>query len=193
MRSAAIREETGGYKTQIGEWDTELKRLQPLLARVAVLQAQMDAANDAETRLTEISAKLEAVQALLAAETFAQDIRDQLTALEGERAQIGYDRSSHDAARQQLDTYRAFETQQTELTVAIKALPDAQAALEAATLRQERTQKALDEDGAVQEEVRNVARALGNAVGLLRDGRLSAPDAGLQSPRRKWLGRGEPA
>ena len=146
-RAAAIREETGSYKTQIGEWDSDLKRLQPLLARVAVLQAQMDAANDAGARVTEVSAKLEAVQALLEAETFAQDIRDQLTALENERAQIGYDRSSHDAARQQLDTYRAYETQQTELTVAIKALPDAEAALEAATLRQERTQKALDEDG----------------------------------------------
>ncbi len=91
------------------------------------------------------------MQSLLTEETFAQDIREQLTALESERAQIGYDRSSHDAARQQLDTYRAYETQQTELAVALKALPDAQAALEAAMLRQERNQKALDEDaGAIE-------------------------------------------
>jgi len=145
-RSKAIKLETDGYKVQILEWDNELKRLQPLMKQVGELQAQMDAANTAEARLTEIRAKLEAVQSLLNEETFAQDIREQLTALEAERAQIGYDRSSHDAARQQLDTYRAYETQQTELAVALKALPDAEGALEAAKLRQERNQKALDED-----------------------------------------------
>ncbi len=145
-RSKAIKEETDGFKVQILEWDTELKRLQPLMKQVGELQAQMDRANEAEARLTEISAKLEAVQSLLTEETFAQDIREQLTALEAERSQIGYDRSSHDAARQQLDTYRAYETQQTELAIALKALPDAEGALEAAKLRHERNQKALDED-----------------------------------------------
>jgi multimeric flavodoxin WrbA len=45
--------------------------------------------------------------------------------------------------------------------------------------------QALDRDEAVQEEVRNVARALCVAVGQLREGRLSAPDRGLVSPRRK--------
>lgn len=44
---------------------------------------------------------------------------------------------------------------------------------------------ALDADTAVQEEVRNVARALVNAVGELRAGRLSAPDRGLERPRPK--------
>jgi multimeric flavodoxin WrbA len=43
----------------------------------------------------------------------------------------------------------------------------------------------LDRDTAVQEEVRNVARAVANAVGELRAGRLSAPDADLQPPRPK--------
>ena len=45
--------------------------------------------------------------------------------------------------------------------------------------------QALDRDQAVQEEVRNVARALSNAVGELRQGRLSAPDKGLHRPRQK--------
>jgi multimeric flavodoxin WrbA len=43
----------------------------------------------------------------------------------------------------------------------------------------------LDRDADVQEEVRNVARALARAVGELRAGRLSAPDAGLLRPRPK--------
>jgi multimeric flavodoxin WrbA len=44
---------------------------------------------------------------------------------------------------------------------------------------------ALDADTAVQEEVRNVARALVDAVRELRAGTLSKPDAKLKSPRPK--------
>ena len=43
----------------------------------------------------------------------------------------------------------------------------------------------LDKETAFREEVRNVARALANAVGELRAGRLSEPDVGLVSPRPK--------
>jgi multimeric flavodoxin WrbA len=44
---------------------------------------------------------------------------------------------------------------------------------------------ALDADTAVQEEVRNVARAVARAVGELREGRLPEPDKGLKRPRPK--------
>jgi multimeric flavodoxin WrbA len=44
---------------------------------------------------------------------------------------------------------------------------------------------ALDRDTAVVEEVRNAARAVVNAVGELRAGRLSKPDGKLKSPRPK--------
>jgi multimeric flavodoxin WrbA len=43
----------------------------------------------------------------------------------------------------------------------------------------------LDADTKVQDEVRNVARAVAEAVGELREGRLSVPDRGLQRPRPK--------
>ncbi len=43
----------------------------------------------------------------------------------------------------------------------------------------------LDKDTAVQEEVRNIARALAEAVRRVRDGRLSPPDARLRRPRPK--------
>ncbi|HSI47245.1 MAG TPA: flavodoxin family protein [Ideonella sp.] len=45
--------------------------------------------------------------------------------------------------------------------------------------------QALDRDEAVQEEVRNVARAAAAAVGLLREGKLPQPDAKLTPPRMK--------
>ena len=44
---------------------------------------------------------------------------------------------------------------------------------------------ALDKDIAMQKEVRNVARAVMNAVGELRAGRLSQPDHTLNTPRAK--------
>ena len=45
--------------------------------------------------------------------------------------------------------------------------------------------EALDRDKAVQQEARNVARALANAVRDVRSGKLSAPDADLERPRPK--------
>jgi hypothetical protein len=45
--------------------------------------------------------------------------------------------------------------------------------------------EALDRDEAMQEEVRNVARAVGNAVAQLRAGALSTPDSRLERPRPK--------
>jgi hypothetical protein len=43
----------------------------------------------------------------------------------------------------------------------------------------------LDRDKDVQEEVRNVARAVATAVRDLRAGKLSRPDAKLERPRPK--------
>lgn len=48
-----------------------------------------------------------------------------------------------------------------------------------------RSHESLDRDGAIQEEVRNVAKAVMNAVKEMREGRLSRPDAGLRQPRPK--------
>ena len=44
---------------------------------------------------------------------------------------------------------------------------------------------ALDDDVDVQEETRNVARAVAAAVGQLRAGKLSVPDRALSRPRPK--------
>jgi exonuclease SbcC len=134
------------FRGRISEIDSELNQLQPLMERAGVLQAQIDAANEASSRLDGERAHLDAVQHLLETETFAQDIREQLATLAERRAEIGYDRVSHDTARQQLDIYREYEKRQTELEIAINSLPDAQTQFETAQLRLERTMRALDED-----------------------------------------------
>ena len=48
-----------------------------------------------------------------------------------------------------------------------------------------KSHEVLDGDAAVQEEVRNVARAVAEAVAELRAGSLSAPDKNLERPRPK--------
>jgi multimeric flavodoxin WrbA len=45
--------------------------------------------------------------------------------------------------------------------------------------------EALDRDEALQEEVRNVARAVVQAVAEVRAGKLAAPDRDIQGPRQK--------
>src|SRR6185295_10693884 len=45
--------------------------------------------------------------------------------------------------------------------------------------------QALDEESAFQEEVRNVARALGNAIKSKLEGKLPDPGAGLMDPEPK--------
>jgi exonuclease SbcC len=145
-RVKLITVELKEFKDQMSELDLELKRLQPLRDRASVLQAQIDSAATAGSRMTEEQAKLDALLLMLANNSFAQDIRQQLAALDGQREQIGYDRSSHDSARQQLDTYREYEVRQKQLEVALGALPDVEAALDGARLRQERTLKAVHDD-----------------------------------------------
>jgi exonuclease SbcC len=144
-RVKIIGETTTEYKTRIESLQSDLKRLQPLMERVGLLQAQVDNAHSAQSRLNETAARLEAVREMLASETYALDIREQLNALEARRTEIGYDRTSHDAARQQLDTFRDYDARQKQLEIALNALPDAQAALDSARQRQERVYKALAE------------------------------------------------
>jgi hypothetical protein len=43
----------------------------------------------------------------------------------------------------------------------------------------------LDADSAVQEEVRNAARSLAQAVAAVRAGRMACGDEGLEEPRQK--------
>ncbi|MBL8160566.1 MAG: SMC family ATPase [Anaerolineae bacterium] len=147
-RLKAIGDEQSAGREQLAAFDVELKRLSPLLERAGTLQAQINAAEDAQLRLDAAVAQLDALNAMLSEGSFAQDIRQQIAALDERRAAIGYDRSTHDAARQQLDAYREFEVRQKQLAIAQAALPDAQAALEGARLRLERTEKALVDDQA---------------------------------------------
>ncbi len=133
-------------RVAVAEMEIDLKRLPPLLERVGSLQAQLDRAHEAAARRDAVVAHLEAVQTVLENGEFAQDVREQLAALEQRRSEIGYDADSHSAAREQLSTYQAYDTRHKELELAISSMPDVEAALEAAHARRERVTTALTED-----------------------------------------------
>ncbi len=152
-RLTEIDTEVEERQTNTGEMNLTLKKLSPLRERAGSLQAQMEAAAEAETRLNKERAGLAEVEAALEEEDFAQDARAQLMVLETERQKVGYDSESHDAARQQLETHRKYEVEQTRLQVALDGLPNAKAALEAAHERQQRIETALEEDRAANEKL----------------------------------------
>jgi DNA repair protein SbcC/Rad50 len=142
-RIRQIGEETTHGKAHLTVLETTLRQLAPLLEKQGALQLQMDSALEAELRVQEARARWEAIQHLLTEERYALELREQLAALEAQRAEIGYDRGTHDAARDQLKAYQGYEARQKELEVAQQTLPDLRQALDGLHLRQERTQKAL--------------------------------------------------
>lgn len=144
-RIEAIDAETASGRQRLKTLDSELRHLQPLERRIGELESQFAAAVEAETRIAEAQARLEALRAVLAAGDYAHAARASLAALDTERAAIGYDRASHDSAREQLQTYHEFERRHTELEIARSALSGAQDELEQAQRRQAETQARLDE------------------------------------------------
>src|SRR5690606_37422030 len=153
LRIKTIGEETAAHKQRIAKLDEDLRQLQPLMERAGVLQEQVDRTSEAEARLQEERADLEAVEARLESGDFAHDIREQLVALEAQRQAIGYDRESHEAARAQLDTYQAYERRQFDLENAVQSLPGVEADLQAVQARWERSRAALEEEQQKQAEL----------------------------------------
>lgn len=134
------------FPQQVVEIDAQIKRLQPLMERAGALQAQIDAATSAASELEDEQTQLDTLRHTLDNEDYGHDIRAALADLDVKRVQIGYDNSSHDAAREQLNMYREYEKQQNDLHAALKTLPEVQLALDGACQRLEIAQLALEED-----------------------------------------------
>ena len=152
-RLDAIRGEVRTHQAGLDAVLGEVSRLNILRHREGELRARLDAARDADTRLTEARAALESLAGALAAENYAGEARAQLAALNEQVAGLGYDRSAHAAAREDLDAFRAYEARQQELQIALAALPEARQALEAAQQRLARLRRVRAEDSAAQAEL----------------------------------------
>lgn len=131
---------------RIKDAQDDLKRLAALKQREATLQAGVDAANEARQRLDEQQIQRDAAQQALESGDFGHDIRRQIEELDEQRDALGYDQARHSAARQQLETFKGYETRQRQLEQAAAALPDAESMRQNAEERQERGLQALAED-----------------------------------------------
>jgi exonuclease SbcC len=143
---AQIEQRTEARKTLEAEMNTAretLARLPELNARIGKLQAGVDQAATASARHATVAARTETLRAALANDDYAHDVREQAAALREQRAALGYDGDRHSAARQDLETYRAYEERRTRLAIALDALPDAQTAMAGAQARRERLETAV--------------------------------------------------
>ncbi|MBN2470195.1 MAG: SMC family ATPase, partial [Anaerolineae bacterium] len=126
----------------------ELAPLAALRQEAGELRARQAAARDAHTRLTAEQSALENVRQALDAGNYAGEARAQLAALQDEIAALGYDRSAHADARDNLSAYQAYERRQQELQIALDSAPEARRAQEAASKRLERLRRVRQEDSA---------------------------------------------
>ncbi len=136
--AALIAEHQATLKTL----ETDLRRRAKLEQQEGKLQAGVDAAHKASLELDEVRARLDAVRGILERDEYALELRAQLSDIDQQIAQVGYDKDRHADAKQQLNQYVAYEQQYTRLTTALDALPDMREALAGTLLRIERLESA---------------------------------------------------
>jgi exonuclease SbcC len=129
----------------------QLRTMPELVARSGELQASVDSGDKALARRAAADAHAEGIRAALAAEDYAPDLRAELSTLREQREQLGYSSERHSAARQDVQTYLAYEQQRTQLEVALKGMEGAQEMLRNAEARIARLDRVLAEEGASRE------------------------------------------
>ena len=149
-RMREMAEEDRLRQARTAQLDDELRQLQPLLARVADLEARARAAAEATEQLQLLRSEQAGLQARLDSGDYGRELRAQLAALQSSGEAVGYDSARHDAAQAHLEQYESFEQRQTALQIALNGLPEAQAALTSARARRQRIQA---EQRAAQERI----------------------------------------
>ncbi len=148
-----IRTSVTDHEKRAEQLLSEAARLNFLRQNAGELRARQNAARDADTRLTEARAALKSVESALAAENYAGEARAQLAALQDEIEGLGYDRSAHAEARENLSAYRTYEARQQELRIALDSLPEAENALSTTEKRLERLRRVRGEDAQAHTEM----------------------------------------
>ncbi len=136
--SAEIAGEIKLNRATLDTMTGELKRLTPLLEHMGVLLTQSQNAQQAAQRLEEEQDHLHRIQAELTEDAFAPDVREALSILDARQTELGYDQTTHDDARQQLEIHRQYDELHTKLSIALESLPGLVAGIEDAQARQDR-------------------------------------------------------
>lgn len=139
----ANADEQKEIKAQVKALDGDLKQLAGLNARVGSLQTQVEASQQAETRLGEEVARLQTIEEQLKTESFAEDVRTELADLNAVQNELGYDQSTHDETQQAIKDNMQYEQLKMRLSIALESLATVEEALDGAKTRQVRLQEAI--------------------------------------------------
>ena len=144
----------------IDGWGLQLKNLPALQQRLGALEAQAARAHEAEASLHIQRSQLCQVEGKLESESYGEELRRQLEQIEAERARIGYDPGSHQDVKTQLEAYREFDRQHTQLELAQMNLPEAQKIRDSTAARLDVLRAALERDELRLEEIKGAIAAL---------------------------------
>ncbi len=147
-RMAELKAQNAEHKASLATMSAELQRLTPLVERAGVLQAGVDAASHAQAQLDAVQTRAAGLRQQLERGDYAPDLRAQIEDNRARRAALGYDKGQHTSVRRDLQTYRAFEAERTALEIALKALPDLEAALAGALASCARLEQVIAEENA---------------------------------------------
>lgn len=163
-RLAEIADTVRAHNEEIDAIDLELRRLDALRQRAAVLVDKLDAARSAADTVQVEQAELHAVESMLDSGEYAQELQAQRATIQAEIDALGYDGQAHSAARETLATYHKFESRQRDLDAALTQLPELQTALDNAHARRERWLKVLADEQAEAAAAQVEIEALGAQV-----------------------------
>lgn len=145
IRQHEIADEIKQAQTTIAEIGTALKDLPRLRSQRGGIDQQLTAAQAAATRLSANLAQLSERQSVLESEHYAEALRIQLSNARTQRESLGYDRTEHQAVREQMETYLNYQDRAKELDLAQQSTPQIEEALTSAQKRHARwTQNLAD-------------------------------------------------
>ncbi len=142
-RMHTLADEQEQIEATIKALSDELADLPRLQQRAGELQAQAEAAAEAQRQLVGAKARLGSVQAALGGDDYAHDARAQLTMLTAQKDALGYDEQAHDEQAQALQQYRQYAELHAQLRVAEQSLPPLEEAQSVGKERVKRLNRAL--------------------------------------------------
>ena len=154
-RIEEIKVQSKEHQKEVDAWVLQLKNLPALQQRYGALEEQVNIAQQAQAGLHIERAKLTQVDDMLTNQTYGEELRAQMAQIDEQRQRIGYDPDSHEDVKAQLETYREFDRQNTQLEFAQMNLPEAQTILDNVQARLDKLQKALKDDQQKCEQIKD--------------------------------------
>ena len=145
---------------EVDGWGLKLKNLPALQQRLGALEEQAAQAREAESALHIAQSHRRQLETRLNNKSYGEELRRQLGQIEAQRSQIGYDPGSHQDVKAQLETYREFDRQHTQLEFAQMNLPEAQKIRAGAQTRLDMLTAALEGDEIKREGIKDAIAVL---------------------------------